>query len=225
LGQLSDERVDVLVTAANRGKFLVLEGVDGAGTTTQSRLLAANLSKAGQRVHWTCEPSQGPIGRMIRELLGSTSEVALLEHWSTMALLFAADRSDHFFREVRPKLEDGVWVVSDRYDYSSVAYQSLTALTVMSNADVVSWIRTLNARVERPDLTLVLDVTFEVANARVRQRTQQDAFEKDALQRKLVSFYSEIETWFSQDKIVHLDGEAPITDVQDQLSMLVREQL
>src|ERR1043166_5184318 len=105
-------------------RLIVLEGIDGAGTTTQSRRLALHLRNHGRTAHWTREPSDGPIGRLIREMLtghhalptGSISQ-------SHFGLLFAADRLDHCQREVEPQLAAGAIVVSDRWYHSSLAYQ------------------------------------------------------------------------------------------------------
>src|SRR5688500_15875611 len=91
-----------------RGAFIVLEGLDGAGTTTQLGRLAEALRARGQRVHTTCEPSTGPIGALIRQAL--TGRLGLpggrgpLDD-ATLALLFAADRTDHLAAEIMPALE------------------------------------------------------------------------------------------------------------------------
>jgi len=150
------------------GLFIVIEGIDGSGSTTHSKLLAKALRQRGIRVAETCEPSGGPIGGMIRQVLQRRLFVADAAGprafaWSTMALLFAADRMDHLDSTVVPALRDGAVVISDRYDLSSLAYQSATAPT---GEKVVSWIRELNARAIRPDLTIVIDVPPEVAEER-----------------------------------------------------------
>jgi dTMP kinase len=106
---------------------VVLEGLDGAGTTTQGRLLADALRADGRTVHLTAEPSGGPIGVLVRQVLkrrivgrdGAPFDPAAL------ALLFAADRLDHAAVEIAPKLAAGVDVVSDRFTLSSLAYQGL----------------------------------------------------------------------------------------------------
>ncbi|MGH7270293.1 MAG: dTMP kinase, partial [Polyangiaceae bacterium] len=90
--------------------------------------------------------------------------------WATMALLFAADRMDHVESEIEPFLLEGGTVISDRYDASSLAYQSVSSGTV--GAEAVEWIRSLNRHVRRPDLTVVLDVSPEVAAARRLSRNE-----------------------------------------------------
>jgi dTMP kinase len=197
------------------GHFIVLEGIDGAGTTTQVQLLAQMLQKRGLPVHATREPSDGPIGTMIRQVLQGRIVVPGVSgprapSWATMALLFAADRVDHLDAEVIPNLMDGVTVVSDRYDYSSVAYQS--AQTDAPTAG--EWIRTLNARARRPDLTVVLDVNATIAAKRRQQRAgRPELYEDPEFQARLAVFYKDLERLFPGERIVHVNGERDIEEV------------
>src|SRR4051794_5711725 len=101
------------------GKLIVLEGIDGAGTTTQAQRLGKHF---GARVHVTREPSDGAAGILIRQIL--RGEYHPYDH-TALALLFAADRLDHLKREIEPQLQKGVHVISDRYVISSLVYQSL----------------------------------------------------------------------------------------------------
>jgi dTMP kinase len=112
-----------------KGHFIVFEGIDGAGTTTQSRLLQETLTRDNVPIHLTAEPSDGPIGLIIRQILGGRIVVKGMSglrppRWPTMALLFAADRLDHLESEILPNLADGITVLSDRYVYSSLLYQT-----------------------------------------------------------------------------------------------------
>src|SRR5262245_41228317 len=137
-----------------RGVLIVLEGLDGAGTTTQARRLVDTLIARGRIAHLTREPSDGPVGRVLRALLAG--EHAILGQridQATFGLLFAADRMDHLQREVTPALEAGEIVVSDRWYHSSLAYQG-------TGADR-AWIRILNQRARVPDLTIFLRVRAE----------------------------------------------------------------
>jgi dTMP kinase len=198
------------------GLFIVLEGVDGAGTTTQVAQLAAALRERRCSVRETREPSGGPIGALLRQCLtgrlvtpGPSGPRA--PGWQTMALLFAADRLDHVEAEIDPLLQQGVCVISDRYYHSSVAYQALT-----SNEDLASsipWIRSLNARARRPDLTLVLDVSAEQAAERRRLRGGVELYDADLLQAQLVTFYAQLERHFEGEAIVHVSGEGTIEQV------------
>src|SRR6266542_2004506 len=102
-----------------RGRFIALEGLDGAGISTQARRLAARLDKAGVNYYVTREPTDGPVGSQIRLALTGRLKVDP----TTLALMFAADRSDHINHAVLPRLEAGVHVVSERGVLSSLAYQ------------------------------------------------------------------------------------------------------
>jgi dTMP kinase len=106
-----------------RGRFLVLEGLDGAGTTTQARLLADRLRRGGRRAHLTAEPSGGPVGALLRQVLTRRIGGGEGEGFDAgaLALLFAADRLDHWSAEIDPRLAGGEDVVSDRYALSSLA--------------------------------------------------------------------------------------------------------
>lgn len=195
-------------------RFIVLDGIDGSGTTTQAQRLVARLEAAGVSARFTCEPSAGPIGRQIRQLLAGGGDEAS-RAWDTLALLFAADRLDHVAREIRPALAAGTTVVCDRYDLSSLAYQSATALPGM---DPLPWIRALNQRAPRPDLTLVLDVDPDVAEARRRARGQpEELFERRELQRRLAQLYAEAEQLVPGDRLLHIAADAALPAVAAQV--------
>jgi dTMP kinase len=191
------------------GFFIVIEGIDGCGSTTHSKLLAKTLRGTGREVVHTCEPTAGPIGSMIRQVLQHRLFVPDVSGprsfaWSTMALLFAADRLDHLDSTVLPALRDGAVVISDRYDLSSVAYQSATA---PGGESVVPWIRQLNSCALRPDLTVVINVPLEVAEARRQSRGgKEEIFENRAIQERLVGLYQRAEELTPGDNIVHVSG-------------------
>jgi dTMP kinase len=147
----------------SRGRFIVLEGIDGAGTTTQTERLVAHLRGAGRAAAATREPTGGPVGRVLREILLGQHRCPMARPvgGSTMALLFAADRLDHLQREVEPLLAGGTDVVSDRYLLSSLAYQAVEADR--------AWVASLARGVRRPDLTILVDLPIEVAAERRRR--------------------------------------------------------
>ena len=117
-----------------RGKFIVLEGVDGAGTTTQANLVKATLSAKDVESVVTAQPSDGPIGRLIRSILRGqvTRENGERVGGQAIAALFAADRSEHIDSLIEPLLAKGVHVICDRYYHSSLAYQALRSAQPMS---------------------------------------------------------------------------------------------
>lgn len=206
------------------GVFVVVEGIDGSGSTTHTKLLGKALRQRGLKVVETCEPSSGPIGALIRQVLQRRLFVADATGprafaWSTMALLFAADRMDHLDSTVVPALRDGAVVLSDRYDLSSLAYQSVTA---PEGEKVVPWIRELNSAALRPDLTVVIDVPVEVAEERRRSRGGlEEMFEARELQGRLAAVYRDAEKLVPTDRVMHVDGVGAISDVAAAISNAV----
>jgi dTMP kinase len=200
--------------AGNAGRFVVIEGIDGSGTTTQVARLAERLRAARIAVRATREPSDGPIGTLVRQVL--TGRVVVpggrAPGWATMALLFAADRMDHVESEIEPFASEGGVVLSDRYDASSLAYQS-----VSSGADAreaLEWIRSLNRYVRRPDLTIVLDVLPDVAADRRAQRGEAaQLYEQSEVQRALAAFYRDLPRHLPEDRIVVLDASGSVEQV------------
>ena len=185
-------------------RLLVIEGLDGAGTTTQARRLVEHIRARGGKAHLTREPSEGPIGRLIREMLVGDHAIAGQPiAQSTFGLLFAADRLDHLQREVEPALADGAIVVSDRWYHSSLAYQG-------TGADR-DWIATLNARARRPDLTIFLEVRAEVAaQRRLAAGRAQELFEDLEMQQDVAAGYRATiaELRAQGERIEVIDGEA-----------------
>lgn len=168
-----------------RGKFIVLEGIDGSGTTTGTRLLAKELNRRGIPTVSTYEPTDGAVGEFIRRVL--RHEIVPLP-WETMALLFAADRMQHV-KEIRSFLDAGRTVVSDRYVLSSLIYQSATAS--VSEDFAWLWIKALNERAIEPDLTIVLHVAATTAKTRREERKgRPELFEDEDLQLKLALRYA-----------------------------------
>jgi dTMP kinase len=195
------------------GVFVVVEGIDGSGSTSAVAALASHFRSQKRSVHATCEPSGGPFGVMIRQILSHQCEVpgraSASFGWATMALLFAADRLDHLEAEVLPHLRAGELVLSDRYDLSSLAYQSATAVPSPSQVadDPVAWIRALNRQARRPDLTLVLDVDADTAAERRKNRGgKAELYEKLELQRRLSRLYADAERLVPGDRLVHVDA-------------------
>jgi dTMP kinase len=146
--------------SAQRGRFVVLEGGDGSGKSTQVAALVARLGAAGVEVVTTFEPGATPVGAAIRALLldGSDPVDPVAE-----ALLMAADRAQHVATVVEPALARGVWVVSDRFVPSSLVYQG--AVREVGVAAVEELNRFATGALA-PDLVVVLDVDDDVAEAR-----------------------------------------------------------
>jgi len=200
----------------SHGRFVVLEGIDGAGTTTQAALLAKRLKSGGTAVRTTREPSDGPVGTLIRQVLSGriVGPGGLAPGWETMALLFAADRMDHVETEIEPFLANGGVVISDRYDASSLAYQSVSS--GRGGEDAVSWIRTLNRYARRPDVTIVLDVPSDVAAGRREVRGEAaQLYEQNEVQRSLVVFYRDLARYMPKDRVVLVDATGSVEQVAE----------
>ncbi|RKH50254.1 dTMP kinase [Corallococcus sp. AB050B] len=204
------------------GRFIVLEGLDGAGTTTQTERLAAALRADGHAVVTTREPSDGPIGTMLRQAL--TGRLGLPHGrgplaQETLALLFAADRTDHLHARVLPALEEGKVVLCDRYVLSSLAYQGASL--------PMTWVDTVNAHAVPPDLTLFVGVDPNVAATRRAVRGgPAELFEADEAQRRIAKQYLKAITLRQKrERIVNIDGELSVEAVTDACLKQVRRLL
>lgn len=190
------------------GKFIVIEGIDGAGTTTQAKLLSDWISSRGRRCLLTSEPSRGPVGVLLRQILSGSLPAPDND---AIALLFAADRIDHLDREVLPALKTGSDVVSDRYYHSSFTYQSLQG--------DLDWIRELNSRARAPDVTYILDLPAELAAERRReQRTTEELYERDSTQKKLEEAYRRLPDWMQDELIILVDGSHDVRTVHGEIT-------
>jgi dTMP kinase len=159
-----------------------LEGIDGAGTTTQLHRLTAWLEGEGLSVYPTFEPSDGDIGQHIRKILSGEGS----SHPDTVALMFAADRMEHLQTEILPRLQAGTHVLCDRYVGSSFAYQSMQSDP--------QWVRTINRYARKPDLTLYLHVDVDTALERltIREGGKREIFEKRELLTVIAANYDSI---------------------------------
>jgi len=195
------------------GRFFVLEGLDGAGTTTQAQRLADRLRRARRRVHVTSEPSGGPVGALVRQVLtrrvvgGALGREGLDP--AALALLFAADRLDHAAVEIAPRLARGSVVISDRFTLSSLAYQAVTC-------GDPAWVEALNERAPVPDATLFLEVSPRTALARrFAASDRRELFEVPAFQRRVArSYRAAIERLRAAgQRVLVVDGERPVEEV------------
>ncbi len=192
----------------------MLEGIDGAGTTTQTERLVAHLNGRGQPAVATREPSAGPIGRLLREVLLGQHRMAQgtgpALDGSAMALLFAADRLDHLQREVDPALRAGTHVVSDRYLLSSLAYQA-------EEADR-TWVAGLARGIRSPDLTILVDLPIEVA-ARRRQQAGRpiERYDSDSYLARVAENYRQLARAHG---VTVVDGAEPLDAVTRSITEL-----
>ena len=142
--------------------FIALEGIDGSGKSTQLKLLKDKFEQAGHKVYTTCEPTDSPIGKMIREIFGHKMEA---DH-NTIAALFVADRLHHIQNKtngILKMLDEGYTVITDRYYFSSYAYQSTHV-----DLDWVIRANSLSAGILRADLNVYIDITPEQSIERIK---------------------------------------------------------
>ncbi len=210
------------------GTLIAVEGADGAGTTTQSKKLADEMG-----AEWTAEPTSGPVGEKIQEMIRSDDYSA-----EAIALNFAADRMLHLEQEVIPLLKQGKTVVTDRYYHSSLTYQPALG------ADF-EWVRELNKDALKPDLTIVVDVEPEEAlsriegrefgkiNSEIEDENSQTSlrsasegtdviFENLSFEQEVIQRYRDLEARLDED-IEAVDGSDSIEQVFDQISSAVQD--
>ena len=186
------------------GKWIVFEGLDGSGTTTQAKLLAQrlhNLAGFTQKVLLTAEPTDGPFGQTCKSALHKQIRL----HPRTLALAFCADRSNHLHKPggVLESIQDGHWVIQDRYLYSTLAYQ---------DSEDNEWLWQINAAFPRPDLVVYLETEPGLCLERIGRRGEtRDLFEDEsALERVAESYRKVFEKESERTTIVTLDGSIPI---------------
>jgi dTMP kinase len=184
-----------------KGAFICIEGLDGCGKTTQAKLLVKKLRKSHNAVY-TAEPSRGKIGAFIRKgcLYGEKRLSSVVE-----ALLFAADRVEHVENEVLPVLREGRLVVSDRYIYSSLAYQGAAGLSL-------EWIEKINEHALRPDFAIFIDVDPKIVMQRLKPK--KSIMENLETQRKVREVYLK---YVAKSVLTRINGNKPKEEVADAL--------
>ena len=195
---------------AKRGIFICIEGIDASGKSTQARWLVRNLRRRGFDAIYTTEPSKGEVGSFIRRyvLQRKRRVPAVVE-----ALLFAVDRVDHVESKIEPELESGKIVVSDRYVYSSLAYQGAAGLDV-------GWIEQINRMALPPGLAIYIDVPPEVVVKRMRRR--RSVMETLENLRRVREVYMQL---VRKGHLVLVDGNRPASEVAQNILALVLKRL
>jgi dTMP kinase len=206
-------REDDVTGRGNSGRFIVFEGIDGSGTTTQAERYARYLRGKRRVAHVTREPSDGPVGALLRLSLAGRVPLGPSRLPQIMGLLFAADRLDHLANEIEPHLREGAVVLSDRYDLSSIAYQWASA-GPDAPPELSDWLRDLNRHARRPDVTLVLDVSPETAaRRRLERHGAVELYEEPTLQARLADLYRDAKKLVPGDNVILVDGNGPLDDV------------
>ncbi len=201
------------------GSFIVLEGIDGCGSTTAAKVLGSQLQSHGVKVHITNEPTDGPAGALIR--LALKKRVTLAP--KAIALLFAADRLDHLNRPgtgILALLEQDYIVVSDRYKLSSYAYQSTEP------GIELAWIKEINRQAREPDLTILMDLPPKQALERKVSQQTAEGMELYEYQEKQEAvrqcFLSSTKELIDKGhKAITIDAGKPMNEVHEEVLKLV----
>jgi dTMP kinase len=193
-----------------RGTFVVFEGLDGSGKTTQLERLARALEAAGHDVVRTREPHDGPAGRRIRAMARSGRRPAPEEELAW----FREQRRDHVREVVGPALAAGRVVLCDRYTLSTAAYQGARGL------DAEAILRDGEAAFPQPDLVVLLEIPPEEALARIASRGEphEPAFEELDTQRQVAAVFARLERPY----VVRIDGRGPAREVAQRVADVVR---
>lgn len=181
---------------AEKGILIVIEGLDGAGLSTQAALLAGYLSDKNKKVILTKEPTTSPIGNLIKSALNRKLEFSLL----TLQLLFAADRAEHLEKEIEPALSANKIVIVDRYILSSLTFGSVD--------NDLAFLTQLNARFRKPDLTFIIDTPPGVCLERIiKARDNIELFEVEQKLEKVRENYLALKTYFKNTFVIAGDRE------------------
>ena len=200
-----------------RGKFITLEGIEGSGKSTSLDTISKILETLDIEFIITKEPGGGPLGKDLRKILldkktSISSEVELL--------LMMADRKNHIDNIVEPSLEKGVWVISDRYLDSSYAYQGGGRQIDTSKIDLLTELLKLPI----PDLTILFDLSPEIALQRAKNRSELDRFESEP-----IDFHLRIREAYlnlandNVERYVVIDASKDIQNVKDQVQKKVNQ--
>lgn len=193
-------------------RFIVLEGLDGAGTTTQAARLQEYFTKLKRDSFLTREPTDGPIGKLVRDVLaGRSMRYRLAER--EMALLFAADRLEHS-RLIESKLLTGSHVVCDRYIFSSMAYQTLDP------SISAEWVTQINVGFARPHLTAFLSVPVDECLRRIAERNESPTvYEKKDFLETIDQNYKRLADYYREyvGPLAVIDGTSSPDDVHAEI--------
>ncbi|MBE6706093.1 MAG: dTMP kinase [Ruminococcaceae bacterium] len=204
----------------NKGRFIVFEGIDGSGKTTQARLLAEHLEKNGRKTFLTAEPTTLPTGRALREALSGKINRTECQ----MAVMFVDDRIAHNVHPtegIAALLDAGIDVICDRYYYSTLAYQG--------QSTDYAWVKSMNLdcpEIRKPDLCIYIDLLPNQSLERIsRGRDSVEIYENlDTLTKVREQFLSVISDLTPMDNIRIIDGyrtvEAVFADILNEIDCI-----
>jgi dTMP kinase len=201
------------------GKFITLEGGEGCGKSTNIKFIEQLLKEAGIPVVLTREPGGTVLSENIRQLLLGRDQEKISEQ-TELLMMFAA-RAQHIKHIIQPALEQGTWVLCDRFTDSSYAYQGGGRGI---DSATIAWLENFSQNNIRPDLTLLLDVLVDVGMARAKNRGKLDRFEVEKMQ-----FFNKVRTCFleiakQQPKRVKIvDAAQELSLVQEDITQLIQK--
>ncbi|MFZ5366227.1 MAG: dTMP kinase [Patescibacteria group bacterium] len=196
------------------GFFIDIEGLDGSGVSTQVRLVAKSLRREGIKPFVTKEPTTGPVGKLIRQVLQRKISLPA----DSLQLLFAADRGEHLQREIIPKLEKGRMVITDRYAWSTVAFGSVDLSK--------EWLLDLNRDFILPDLTIFIEVSPEICLERIvrdEKRQGVELFEEEEHLEETWDTYHWLGQKFWWAQIAVVDGEREKEEITEEILSIIKK--
>lgn len=198
----------------NKKLFIVFEGIDSCGKTTQAELLKNYFKSRKEQVVISPEPSNGIIGNMIRQALKQRITFSSNQYLfdEQMAYLFAADRHDHLYNDIDgvfKLIKDNYHVISTRYYFSSLAYNC-------ENKEKFAFIQKLNDRFPYPDLTIYIDIPVEVSLKRLQERSLKEVYETQDKLTKVSQQYQQIFKDY-QGKAIAIDGTQDIQEIHQEI--------
>jgi dTMP kinase len=198
-----------------RGKFITLEGIDGAGKSTHLHWLADWVREQGQQVVVTREPGGTPLGEMLRDML-----LGQHMHIETETLLMFAARREHIDKVIVPAIQKGHWVISDRFTDATFAYQGGGRGIPLDKLQALEqWVQ----NELQPDLTLLFDVPLEVSRARLALNPALDRFEQekqDFFERVRAAYLARAQAFPQRMRVV--DSTRSIADIRTELESLLK---
>jgi dTMP kinase len=198
-----------------RGKFITLEGIDGAGKSTHLHWLADWVREQGQQVVVTREPGGTPLGEMLRDML-----LGQHMHVETETLLMFAARREHIDKVIVPAIQKGHWVISDRFTDATFAYQGGGRGIPLDKLQALEqWVQ----NELQPDLTLLFDVPLEVSRARLALNPALDRFEQekqDFFERVRAAYLARAQAFPQRMRVV--DSTRSIADIRTELESLLK---
>lgn len=197
-----------------KGKFIVFEGIDGSGKTTQSKMLAWYLKKRKKNILVTKEPTQSKIGKIIKEILRKKGKI----NHVFLQLLFSCDRAEHLEKEIIPALKQGKIVLCDRYLFSTLAYGT-------AEIGDLAWFENLSKYFVMPNIIFFIDVSPKEAIRRIEnvRKKKETFFEKEKKLKKIRQIYLKLAKKYQNFYVI--DGERKKEEIFNDIKNIIDKKL